>query len=100
MVLKEDEDKYPCKECLVFVICSKLCDKIEMNDYVILERIKKEKCCPDCGGNVFLENFCRGGMQEMTCTICKHKFHIVLLKALELHKEPSSSGQDMRFSIL
>jgi len=80
---KKDEFKYPCKECLVLVTCSKLCDKIEMNDDVIFERIKKEECCPDCGGNKFSEGPCGGISQHMRCATCRHKFNFSLPVAIE-----------------
>ena len=75
MSLKEDKVEYPCKECLVIVTCSQLCDKVEMNGHIIFERIEKEKCCPDCGGNKFSEVSCGDITRNMMCSTCRHKFN-------------------------
>jgi protein-arginine kinase activator protein McsA len=44
---------YPCKDCIVKSICSKVCDKItteNSRDYIV-----KNRCCPDCGGREGVE---------------------------------------------
>jgi hypothetical protein len=44
---------YPCKECIVKGLCSKLCDKVLTEN--LKEYIVKNRCCPDCGDNECVE---------------------------------------------
>lgn len=44
---------YPCKECIVKGLCSKLCDKVATEN--LKEYIVNNRCCPDCGYNEGIE---------------------------------------------
>jgi hypothetical protein len=44
----EEMDEYPCKECIVKGVCSKLCTEVLSSDH-LFEFILKNRHCPDCG---------------------------------------------------
>jgi len=71
-------NEFPCKECLVSVVCNQECDKLIPN-YKLINIIKISKKCPDCGNEYF-----RGSIftydpdyhKSICCTKCKHIFHL------------------------
>lgn len=44
---------YACKECILLGNCSELCEEVIEGTYSVrlLNFIRNNKCCPDCGGN-------------------------------------------------
>lgn len=78
-----EKEKYPCKNCIVSTNCSKLCDKLEMDEDVLLEHITKEKCCPDCGSTSFYEGPSGGISTNVMCAGCKHRFNFSLPFSVE-----------------
>jgi len=75
---KVGKHKYPCKNCIVRINCSKLCDQLESDEDVLLERMTKEKCCPDCGSKKFYEGPHGGAAVNVKCADCGHKFNLGL----------------------
>ena len=69
---------YPCKECLVSICCSKLCDMLPMDiDYIISEISKK--ICPDCGNQEIVikrSNRKEVKIVDRKCIKCKHIIRI------------------------
>jgi hypothetical protein len=66
---------YPCKDCIVKVMCHKSCDKLTSNE-VKNHSIINNMVCPDCGGEYanirkLLTNF-----YVIYCTECNSKFTI------------------------
>jgi hypothetical protein len=72
------KEKYPCKNCIVGMNCTKICDKVEKNEEILLKRVMKEKCCPDCGSKKFYEGSHGGLACNMKCSGCGHEFNFGL----------------------
>jgi hypothetical protein len=70
------KEKYPCKECLVVQVCSELCDKVEIDEYKIFNKMITNSCCPDCGGTKLYEGSSGGCCQNIFCTNCNHGFNV------------------------
>jgi hypothetical protein len=66
-------NKYPCKDCLIKGVCSKLCDKVLDSDF-IFEFILKNRHCPDCRCEKVIhcggENLSNNTMLIDSCTSC------------------------------
>ncbi len=73
----QSTNQFPCKECIILLVCNKFCDKIEMDDKKVYEKMMKYKACPDCGGTTLREGPCGGASQNVTCVGCRHKFNIM-----------------------
>ena len=65
---------FPCKECLVKVVCSATdCYKLITNTNELTILIKNHQKCPDCSNNSFQYiRFCGG--DDIRCIKCKHVF--------------------------
>jgi len=50
------KEKYPCKNCIVKVNCSKLCDKVEIDEDVLLERTMKEDVAQIVEVKIFMKD--------------------------------------------
>lgn len=76
-----EKDRFPCSSdnCLVRMSCTKLCEKIEMdNDKLKKLFIKYYKVCPDCGCTKFIESPSGGMTANVKCSGCGHWFHMGL----------------------
>lgn len=73
---KKEEKEFPCKTCLLYPNCSKICDKIEKDNDKIRVFIKQHRCCPDCGSSEFYEGPSGGGSTNFKCAGCGHWFNI------------------------
>jgi hypothetical protein len=69
---------YPCKECILKVICSKLCEKVwNIKDNDLVNFILEKKHCPDCGcEKVHKEIAWNSGLsfKYVVCSMCSTKF--------------------------
>ena len=64
--------KFPCKDCILLVCCSSLCDNllVSVNSF-----ITQEGKCPDCGTSEFFKG--SGPYKGSTlfkCSLCGHYF--------------------------
>lgn len=75
-VEKKKKKIFPCKSCLLFPNCSKICDKIEMDNDKIRAFLRQHKCCPDCGTSEFYEGPSGGLCTNFQCAGCGHWFNI------------------------
>ncbi len=66
---------YPCKECLVKVVCSQFCNELEKNYIKVTLEVVGNNTCIDCG-NEKLESsvVIKGSLKDFTCTKCWHFF--------------------------
>jgi hypothetical protein len=71
-----EQDLFPCKNCIVRASCNRMCDKLEMNDDKIKTIFKNHQCCPDCGSTKFFEGPSGGGSQNIQCAGCGHRFNL------------------------
>ena len=68
------DSEYPCKGCVVVSCCTNLCEKIEFDDELLILRLQKEYCCPDCGGE--FELYHEDGHVDVRCLTCFHQFKV------------------------
>ena len=71
---------FPCAPesgCLVVSNCSKLCDKIEMDEDKVMQFFMEYKCCPDCGSNKFMGD-ALSASTNVKCCGCGHWFSMGL----------------------
>lgn len=50
---------YPCKNCILLLVCKDFCKKVILNGHLSKIYFKKPKnrtICPDCGSNLILSN--------------------------------------------
>lgn len=71
---------FPCTNCYILLSeagCSELCDKVEMDDNKLTDKVldMDHAVCPDCGGDKFFNGPSGGGSQNIKCATCKHKFN-------------------------
>lgn len=71
-------EKFPCKECLVKPMCTAACDKIIMDEKVLMEKFLEYEGCPDCGSKEFIEGPSGGMAQNIKCADCGHWFNVAL----------------------
>lgn len=70
---------FPCKDCIVLPAgCSRLCDKVEMDNKKVMALFLKHECCIDCGSTHLLEGPSGGMSQNIKCDVCHHKFNLAL----------------------
>jgi len=69
---------FPCKDCLIKAMCTQACDKIIMDDTLLMKEFVKHEACPDCGGKDFIEGPCGGMSQNIKCSGCGHWFNVAL----------------------
>lgn len=67
--------KFHCRDCIVLPVCRKPCVLLETNGFRLLEMTITEKCCPDCGGEMFGPKTWRVDLQ-LVCTKCYRVFFI------------------------
>jgi hypothetical protein len=60
---------FPCKDCIVMPICSKVCDRI-LHD---VDTIKEDKVCIDCGGDRCFQYI--AGLYYMVCLRCRTAYY-------------------------
>ena len=87
--------EFPCSsdKCLVRAACTQACDKIEMDKDKLKDLFEKHECCPDCGGESFMEGPSGGMSQNVKCGGCGHWFNL----ALPLFIERIHINSDGRF---
>lgn len=77
-IRKEKIEKFPCKECLVKPMCRQACDKIIMDDVILMKKFLDDEACPDCGSKEFQEGPSGGMSQNIKCSDCGHWFNLAL----------------------
>jgi hypothetical protein len=85
---------FPCKsdQCLVRSACTKLCDKVEMDEQKLTKIFIDEGACPDCGSERFYKGPCGGLAQNVECSGCGHWFNLGLpLFAQRIHVQEDGS---------
>jgi hypothetical protein len=72
--------KFPCSDdnCLVRVSCRQACDKLIMDDNILMEAFLQYNACPDCGSDKFIEGPSGGMAQNAKCKRCGHWFNMAL----------------------
>jgi len=65
--------KFPCKECLVKVVCIQLCNKLSTNNEYIINIIKENKC-PDCSSKL-IEKTYPTLLSDYYCSYCESIFY-------------------------
>lgn len=77
---KSKKEKFPCKNCIVKPAgkCTKLCDRVEMDNKIVMKLFLKYNACCDCGSEKMYEGPCGGAAQNVTCADCGHSFNIAL----------------------
>ena len=65
---------YPCGECIVLGLCSKLCDKVENNVDELWKIMRRGNKCPDCGcQDIYESNPLQIDYKHMfSCFICSN----------------------------
>jgi transposase-like protein len=66
--------KYPCRECIIIMCCSELCDKVT-NDKDEIRDSMISQSCPDCNG--FLKHISKiivNNLYQFECQTCRHHF--------------------------
>jgi hypothetical protein len=91
---------YPCRGCIVFVTCSKLCGKIVLERDEILSFMLEFKRCIDCGGTKCLEySSIMEGVRYLLCTSCNSIYTMETEKVHKFdrrtkHKGPAPSKEN------
>ena len=72
--------EFPCNsdKCLVRAACTKACEKIIMDDEVLMKAFLKNDACPDCGSEHFKEGPSGGMATNVKCSGCGHWFNFGL----------------------
>lgn len=73
------ENVFPCKECLVKMVCQDHCDKIVSNTRIVDMYITLYTTCPDCGTNLNVNGYV--DKQIALCFGCRSGFnHVTIVK--------------------
>jgi len=85
IVEEPSEPYFPCSsdDCLIRAACTQACDKIEMDEDKLMGLFLKYNCCPDCGGEQFMEGPSGGMSTNVRCSSCKHWFNMSLPVCIE-----------------
>ena len=81
---KEKKFIFPCKNCIVLSCCTKICDKINLNQDELTKNMREyidshnKFVCPDCESENFLEGPSGGMSTNIQCFQCKHWFNTAL----------------------
>jgi hypothetical protein len=78
---------YPCKDCIVMTMCTKLCDKLRVpghhnthNNNVVAKLLIENRRCIDCGHTDAVKLYVKGIM----CINCRSVYFVVT------HRDPPS----------
>ena len=84
---------HPCRECIVFVNCSKLCDKVVLGSSEITPLVLEHKRCIDCGGSKCLEYpSIKKGWHYLLCTSCNSVYTMVVEATCEFERHAKFNG--------
>ena len=74
---------YPCAECIVMVMCNKLCDKLRVSGYhntynnnLVANLLIEDRRCIDCGHTDAIRLYDKGIM----CINCRSVYFVILLR--------------------
>jgi len=89
---------YPCKDCLVSIVCNEDCDEL-ITDQEILINLIHNKQCPDCG-SLLMEEYLHTGIHLVNdyyyCTNCRicytHHKHPDASKEIQRHMKKMKEG--------
>lgn len=78
LIHKVIKPEYPCVGCVVFASCTKMCDKLEMDEDKIFKHFMEYNTCIDCGSEKFSEGPTGGMCVNVKCVSCGHWFNLAL----------------------
>lgn len=68
---------YPCKQCIILVCCSKLCNDVIKRSTISSSELLHQKICPDCGSELKKGSKQSFIQYNIKCDYCNHKFNMV-----------------------
>jgi hypothetical protein len=86
----------PCKGCIVFGICTEICERLTKNDSIIMDYILNKRECIDCG-----DNRCKtytsklGDNYYLLCTGCNSVYSIMTIVYMPLRIERLYKNLDL-----
>ena len=73
IINKYKSSSYPCRDCIIKVNCTELCDKLLTDDLLSVRLLNNSRECPDCSGDDLFFDY-RMTDIYIRCNVCGHIF--------------------------